>query len=116
MLLKVAAQYTAYGLKIFHNTTDHQGRILFPSITQVVRPHPASFLNAIMKKNKTSTPTNIRGGSGIITSFIKRNTPQKKTLKVSEIRIWRGVQEIVMAGRENKDFTDPLYTITAWVI
>ncbi|XP_072017645.1 uncharacterized protein [Amphiura filiformis] len=51
---------------------------------KVIRPHPASFLNALMKKNKPrtpGTPTNLRGGSGVITSFIKRNTPIKKTLK-----------------------------------
>ncbi|XP_033101621.1 inner centromere protein A-like [Anneissia japonica] len=43
---------------------------------KIVRPHPQSFLNK--KKDDGVLPTN---ANGIITSFIKRNTPKKKTLK-----------------------------------
>ncbi|XP_071492541.1 uncharacterized protein [Diadema antillarum] len=50
--------------------------------SKVVRPHPKSFLNTLNAKKKasiiTGTPSNM---TGVITSFIQRNTPQKKTLK-----------------------------------
>ncbi|XP_041452528.1 inner centromere protein A-like isoform X2 [Lytechinus variegatus] len=48
--------------------------------SKVVRPHPKSFLNTLNagKKKKPVTIGTPQSG-GIVTSFIQRNTPQKKT-------------------------------------
>nr|XP_054774573.1 proteoglycan 4-like [Lytechinus pictus] len=62
--------------------------------SKVVRPHPKSFLNTLNggKKKKPVTIGTPQSG-GIVTSFIQRNTPQKKTFTVSNNILCCSVQE-----------------------
>ncbi|XP_071943604.1 uncharacterized protein [Antedon mediterranea] len=55
---------------------------------KVIRPQPQSFLHR--KKEEGMLPTN---SSGIITSFIKRNTPKKKTTKERQEEIKAQIRE-----------------------